>query len=179
MQIKYEDVLNYLKGGRGFIAKLARETGINRYRLYKWKEGNGEPSGDEMILLYEMVREQLIGPREEASKVTKAENTPSQADTQQTAALSKALEVMGRTMESLSRTNEDLVKGVLVSLNRMEANSMSAVSGTEHTARNPQEDSLRRTHTTPGVLTQSESEKLGEHLDEQAEKNLKSQKGRG
>lgn len=72
--IKYADILNFLNGGRGFIAKLSKDTGIDRFRLYKWKDGKGEPSGDELIILYEMAKAQLTNSPQDGKILTETEN---------------------------------------------------------------------------------------------------------
>ena len=49
------DVIRLLNAGPEMIVGISRESGIGMYKLNKWKDGNGEPSGDDMLKLVEAI----------------------------------------------------------------------------------------------------------------------------
>lgn len=66
MNIGLAEILKYLKSGRGVVAKVAKDTGINQDALYKWKDGRGKPSGDEMVKLVDYVTKLDVIPNDPA-----------------------------------------------------------------------------------------------------------------
>jgi hypothetical protein len=49
------DIIRFLNSGPEAIVGVARESGIGMYKLNKWKDGNGEPCGDDMLKLVDAV----------------------------------------------------------------------------------------------------------------------------
>jgi hypothetical protein len=54
-RILMADIIRCLNSGPEAIVGIARESGIGMYKLNKWKDGNGEPSGDDMLKLVDAV----------------------------------------------------------------------------------------------------------------------------
>ena len=54
-RILMADIIRCLNSGPEVIVGVARESGIGLYKLNKWKDGNGEPAGDDMLKLVEAV----------------------------------------------------------------------------------------------------------------------------
>jgi hypothetical protein len=61
------DIIKCLNSGPEAIVGVARESGIGMYKLNKWKDGNGEPCGDDMLKLVDAVAV-INGNTNEAAK---------------------------------------------------------------------------------------------------------------
>lgn len=80
MRIKLADIVDYLKSGRGIVATVSKETGISQDNLYKWKDGRGQPAGDDMVNLVEYLNSKLDKKQKDTAPLSEAvedlENVP-------------------------------------------------------------------------------------------------------
>lgn len=145
--------MKILKSERGIIARLSKDLGIDQFNLYRWKDGKGAPSGDDMIKLYEFVKNEMgEGTAQEKIEVPV-----------------KYISLLETQLNTLNRTNEALVMAINM------LSSSSAGDSTSHTQESQTSGRTNARHTEQAGST-AEDVKLAAHLDEHTQRTNESLK---
>lgn len=79
--------------------------------------------------------------------------------------MEKSLETMGRILESVSRTNEGLVDGIISTLHTIETNLRIDGEDRERKLQDYRSGIIEKTHKAAKEQTSEEQEKIDQHID--------------